>query len=125
MIKQKSKQADELFSDLDKPTPPSFWQKKGALIAGVFSLIWFFFVVDYLLSSGWWANRGDLSPAEFVGGTCGLLLPIVLAGLVAAYFDRSALLSYESQTLQSYLNELVYPTEEGAVYTKTLTDALR
>lgn len=125
MIKQKSKQADELFSDLDKPTPPSFWQKKGALIAGVFSLIWFFFVVDYLLSSGWWANRGDLSPAEFVGGTCGFLLPIVLAGLVAAYFDRSALLSYESQTLQSYLNELVYPTEEGAVYTKTLTDALR
>lgn len=125
MIKQKVKEADELFSDMEKPVPPSFWQKKGAIIASVFSIIWFFFVVDYLLSSGWWASRGDLSPAEFVGGTCGLLLPIVLAGLVAAYFDRSALLSYESQTLQSYLNELVYPSEEGAVYTKTLTDALR
>ena len=77
------------------------------------------------MSSGWWASRGALSPAEFVGSTCGLLLPMVIAGLVAAYFDRSAQLSYEAQTLQSYLSELVYPTQEGAVYTKTLTDALR
>lgn len=125
MYKNKPGTALELFSDVDKPTPPAFWQKKGALVAAVFSVIWFFFVVDYLLSSGWWASRGELSPAEFVGGTCGLLLPIVIAGLVAAYFDRSAQLTYEAQTLQSYLNELVYPTEEGAVYTKTLTDALR
>lgn len=122
---QKAHSMDELFSDMEKPTPPSFFQKKGAVLASIFSIIWFVFIIDYLLSSGWWANRGALSPAEFVGGTCGLLLPIVIAGLVAAYFDRSAQLTYESQTLQSYLNELVYPTEEGAVYTKTLTDALR
>lgn len=125
MYKAKRATVDELFSDLEKPTPPCFWDKKGAIVAAIFSLVWFFFVVDYLLSSGWWAGRGDLSPAEFVGGTCGLLLPIVVAGLVAAYFDRSAQLTYEAQTLQSYLSELVYPTEEGAVYTKTLTEALR
>lgn len=125
MYKAKRNTVDELFSDLEKPTPPSFWEKKGAIIAAVFSFLWFFFVIDYLLSSGWWASRGELSPAEFVGGTCGLLLPIVVAMLVAAYFDRSAQLTYEAQTLQSYLNELVYPTEEGAVYTKALTEALR
>lgn len=116
---------DELFSDMDKPTPPSFFQKKGAIIATLFSAIWLIFIVDYLISSGWWTGRASLSPAEFVGGMCGLFLPIVIAGLVAAYFDRSAQLTYEAQTLQSYLNELVYPTQEGAVYTKTLTDALR
>ncbi|MBR4927854.1 MAG: hypothetical protein IKY98_05965 [Alphaproteobacteria bacterium] len=116
---------DELFSDLEKPTPPSFFQKKGAIVATIFSVIWLIFIIDYLLSSGWWAGRGALSPAEFVGNACGLLLPIVVAGLVAAYFDRSAQLSYEAQTLQSYLSELVYPTQEGAVYTKALTDALR
>jgi len=125
IYRKKPHSMDELFSDMEKPTPPSFFQKKGAIFATVFSIIWFMFIIDYLLSSGWWANRGALSPAEFIGGTCGLLLPIVIAGLVAAYFDRSAQLTYESQTLQSYLNELVYPTEEGAVYTKTLTDALR
>lgn len=125
MIKEKIKHSNDLFSDMDKPLPPAFWQKKGAIIAGIFSLVWFFFIVDYMLSSGWWAARGDLSPAEFVGGVGGLLMPIVIALLVAAYFDRSTQLSYESQTLQSYLNELVYPTQEGAVYTKTLTDALR
>lgn len=125
IYRNKPHSVDELFSDLERPTPPSFFQKKGAVIASVFSFIWFVFIIDYLLSSGWWAGRGDLSPAEFVGGACGLFLPIVIAGLVAAYFDRSAQLTYEAQTLQSYLNELVYPTEEGAVYTKTLTDALR
>lgn len=125
IYRKKPQSMDELFSDIEKPTPPSFFQKKGAVLATLFSVIWFIFVIDYLLSSGWWINRAELSPAEFVGGMCGLLLPIVIAGLVAAYFDRSAQLTYESQTLQSYLNELVYPTEEGAVYTKTLTDALR
>lgn len=116
---------DDVFSDIEKPRPPSFFQKKGAVFACIFSIIWLIFAVDYLLSSGWWVNRGALSPAEFVGGMCGLFLPIVIALLVAAYFDRSAQLSYEAKTLQSYLSELVYPTQEGAVYTKTLTDALR
>ncbi|MBQ9738219.1 MAG: hypothetical protein IJV75_01725, partial [Alphaproteobacteria bacterium] len=116
---------DDLFSDMEKPMAPSFFQKKGAVFATFFSFIWLIFIADYLISSGWWANRGTLSPAEFIGGTCGLFLPIIIAVLVAAYFDRSAQLTYESKTLQSYLNELVYPTEEGAIYTKTLTDALR
>ena len=121
----KPQSIDDLFSDMEKPTPPSFFQKKGAIFATFFSFIWLIFIIDYLYSSGWWSNRTTLSPAEFIGGFCSLLLPIVIAVLIAAYFDRSAQLTYESQTLQSYLNELVYPTEEGAVYTKTLTDALR
>ena len=125
IYRSKPQSIDDLFSDMEKPSAPSFFQKKGAIFATLFSLIWLIFIVDYLISSGWWINRGTLSPAEFIGGTCGLMLPIVIAVLVAAYFDRSAQLTYESQTLQSYLKELVYPTEEGAVYTKTLTDALR
>lgn len=125
MYRNQAPGVNDLFSDLERPTPPSFFKKKGAVIACIFSFVWFIFIIDYLLSSGWWAGRGDLSPAEFVGGACGLFLPIVLAGLVAAYFDRSAQLTYEAQPLQSYLNELVYPTQEGAVYTKTLTEALR
>ena len=52
-------------------------------------------------------------------------MPIVLATLVTAYYERSDPLEYEANTLKSYLNELVYPSAEGAVYTKTLTDALR
>lgn len=125
LYRQKSQSIDDLFSDIEKPTPPTFFQRKGAVFATIFSLIWLFFIADYLISSGWWANRGTLSPAEFIGGISGLLLPIVVSALIAAYFDHSAQLTYESQTLQSYLNELVYPTEEGAIYTKTLTDALR
>ncbi len=117
--------ADILFSDLEKPHRQAIWQKKAFIAAGIFSFIWALFVMDFLAASGWWGDRYDLSPVEFAGGLCGLFLPVVIAFLVSAYFDRSAQLAYEAQTLQSYLNELVYPTQEGAVYTKTLTDALR
>ena len=122
---KREEQEEVLFSELNQPVKPNFFQKKGTLIALAFSAMWFIFVIDYLMSSGWWAARGDLSPAEFIGGISGLLLPIVIAWLVTAYFDRSEQLEYEANTLKSYLNELVYPSAEGAVYTKTLTDALR
>ena len=123
--KEREEQEEVLFSELNQPVKPKFFQKKGTIIALSFSAMWFIFVIDYLMSSGWWASRGDLSPAEFIGGISGLLLPIVIAWLVTAYFDRSEQLEYEANTLKSYLNELVYPSAEGAVYTKTLTDALR
>ena len=103
----------------------SFWRRKSALIATIFTAIWLAFVLDYLVSSHWWANRLTLSPAELVGSIGGLLLPVIVAWLVSAYFDRSVQLDYEARALKSYLNELVYPTAEGAVYTKALTDALR
>lgn len=124
-LTQREEQEEALFSELNQPIKPSFFQKKGSIVAMAFSAMWFIFVIDYLGSSGWWAGRGDLSPAEFIGGISGLLLPVVIAWLVTAYFDRSEQLEYEANTLKSYLNELVYPSAEGAVYTKTLTEALR
>lgn len=114
--------------DFETDTPQksiSFFRRKSALIATIFTAVWLAFIVDYFLASHWWANRVSMSPAELAGGIGGLLLPILVAWLISAYFDRSVQLEYEARTLKSYLNELVYPTAEGAVYTKALTDALR
>lgn len=102
-----------------------WWRNKYTWISGIFSLLWMVFIGHYLSVSGWWQNRYDLAPAEFIGGVCGLALPMVIVWLVCAYFDRTDRLETEAEVLRSYLNELVYPTEEGAVYTKALTDALR
>lgn len=114
-----------VFADMEKMKTKAFWEKKGFILSCLFAAVWLAFIWDYLAASGWWGNRYDLSPAELIGSFSGLLLPIVVMFLVTAYFDRSAQLADESKQLQSYLNELVYPTEEGAVYTKSLTDALR
>lgn len=114
-----------LFEEEDVPVRPTIWRKKGVIVSIVFGIIWIFFVINYLCVSGWWASRSDLSPAELVGGLGGLCLPMLIVWLVSAYFDRSEQLTEEAETLRGYLNELVYPTEEGAIYTKTLTDALR
>lgn len=123
--RQSPDRPEVVFADMEKTKTKAFWEKKGFILSCLFAAIWLAFVWDYLAASGWWGNRYDLSPAELIGSLCGLLLPIVVMFLVTAYFDRSAQLAEESQQLQSYLNELVYPTEEGAVYTKSLTDALR
>ncbi len=117
-------QKQVLFEE-DTPVRPAIWRKKGVIVSIVFGVIWLAFVINYLRTAGWWAARADLSPAELVGGLGGLCLPVLVVWLVCAYFDRSEQLADEAETLRAYLNELVYPTEEGAIYTKTLTDALR
>ena len=45
-----------------------------AVVAGtVISLAWLAFVADYVVSSGWWAARLDMTPAEFSGFAAGIL----------------------------------------------------
>ena len=98
---------------------------KAQIIFIILTLIWCFWVFDYLTVSGWWSHRSELSPMELMGGISGLMMPVVVLFLVSAYFDRNEYLEKQGKNLRSYLEELVYPTDEGAVYTKELTQALR
>ena len=116
---------EDLVLNIDKPIKQPWWDKKGFIAAAIFSAVWLAFIWDYLFSSGWWNTRHELSPAEFIGGLCGLFVPIVIAVLISSYFDRANQLNYEAQALRSYLGELVYPTNNGAVYTRSITRALR
>ncbi len=95
--------------------------KKGILFFWLIALIWIGFVANYLQVSGWWQTRGNLSPMEMVGGLGGLALPLVVLFLVASYFDRSERIEREAKKIHSFMEELIYPSEEGAVYTKELT----
>jgi len=122
---KKQKKDNFVLLDGDKVTKKLWWQNKYLWLSVGFSIIWLAFIIQYLASSGWWQRRFDLSPEELSGGLGGLALPMVVFWLVCAYFDRTDKLESEAQTLKAYLNELVYPTEEGAIYTRTLTDALR
>lgn len=116
---------EDIILNIDKPIKQPWWDKKGFIAAAIFSAVWLAFIWDYLFSSGWWGTRHELSPAEFIGGLCGLFIPIVIAVLISSYFDRANQLSYEAQSLRSYLGELVYPTNSGATYTRSITNALR
>ena len=118
-------QQDEMTLSIEQPEKQIWWEKKGFIAASIFSVIWLAVICDFLFSSGWWNERHTLSPAEFIGGICGLFFPILISFMVSSYFDRVNQISYEAQTIRSYLNELIYPANSNAVYTKSLTGALK
>ena len=118
-------QQDEMTLSLEQPEKQIWWEKKGFIAASIFSVIWLAVICDFLFSSGWWNERHTLSPAEFIGGICGLFFPILISFMVSSYFDRVNQISYEAQTIRSYLNELIYPANSNAIYTKSLTGALK
>ena len=118
-------QSDEINLSIEQPEKQIWWEKKGFIAASIFSVIWLAVICDFLFSSGWWNERHTLSPAEFIGGISGLFFPILISFMVSSYFDRTNQISYEAQTIRSYLNELIYPTNSNAVYTKSLTGALK
>lgn len=118
-------QQDEITLSIEQPEKQIWWEKKGFIAASIFSVIWLAVICDFLFSSGWWNERHTLSPAEFIGGICGLFFPILISFMVSSYFDRVNQISYEAQTIRSYLNELIYPANSNAIYTKSLTGALK
>jgi len=101
------------------------WFKNYRWVAVLLSIAWVFIASDYVIKSGWWANRTAVLPQEFIGFLSGMLLPIVLIWIVFAYFERGIKFERESRMLRDYMSQLVYPNDDGAVYTKALTDSLR
>ena len=121
------KKKRETLTILAPEIPPrrQWWQNKWLWLSVAFSCAWVILLGHYLLITGWWESRFDLTLTQFVGDLGGMAMPMVIFWLICAYCDRTNQLESEAETLKSYLNELVYPTEEGAIYTRTLTDALR
>ena len=95
------------------------------MMAFLLSFLWVWAALDYMVEIEWWSTRYRLAPAEFVGTVSSQILPIALIWFIVAWIEKKKQLEEETQTLRSYMNQLMYPTEEGAVYTQSLTNALR
>ena len=124
-MKKRKKQETLTILEPEMPRKRLWWQNRYLWLSLAFSCGWIGMLGHYLSETGWWQNRFDLTLTQFVGDLGGMAMPMVIFWLICAYIDRTNQLETEADTLKSYLNELVYPTEEGAIYTRTLTDALR
>ena len=103
----------------------AFWKKPLYIGAIFLSGLWIWAAVDYFVSVQWWATRYRLAPAEFVGFVSSQILPLALIWFVVAWIDKRHQLERESRQLRAYMTQLFIPSEEGAQYTQTLTDALK
>lgn len=100
-------------------------EHKGMLLAFILTLFWVASCVDYIIVSQWWQTWISLSFVEFIGACSGFFLPVILFMLAGSFIDRGFTFKKETAAIQSYLNELVYPTPEGPDYTAELTHALK
>ena len=103
----------------------SLWKKPVVLGACIVSLVWIGLALDYLSQAGWWSHRYELAPAEFVGTLLSQCLPLALIWFVVVWILHKKQLQEETQMLQNYMQQLMFPTEEGAAYTQALTSTLR
>lgn len=115
---------EESFDEIVAETR-AFWKRPLYITAFILSGLWVWAAVDYFISVGWWTTRYRLSPAEFVGFVSSQILPLALIWFVVAWVDRRHQLERESRQLRAYMSQLFIPSEEGARYTQTLTDALK
>ena len=103
----------------------NLWKKPIVWGAIALSLIWGGLALDYLSRAGWWSNRYQLAPAEFVGTLVSQCLPLALIWFAVVWFLHKKQMQDETQMLQNYMQQLMFPTEEGAAYTQALTATLR
>lgn len=97
-----------------------------AVVAGaVISLAWLAFVADYVVSSGWWAARLDMTPAEFSGFAAGILSPFAFIWVAVAYFSSQRRYVKEAGKLRAYISEFMYPNAKNKTYVKALMDDIR
>ena len=105
----------EINSNTQKPIKKPFYLKPLYWMAFILSCLWVWAALDYMLEIEWWSTRYRLAPAEFVGTVSSQILPIALIWFIVAWIEKKKQLEEETQTLRSYMNQLMYPTEEGAV----------
>lgn len=116
----------EIKKEDKKIRKKEFYEKPIYWLAIILSSLWVWVAADYMVGNiEWWTTRYRLPPAEFIGTVCGQFLPLALIWFVVAWVDRRNQLEEETKTLRAYMNQLMYPTEEGAIYTQSLTNALR
>ena len=64
----------------------NLWKKPIVWGAIALSLIWGGLALDYLSRAGWWSNRYQLAPAEFVGTLVSQCLPLALIWFAVVWF---------------------------------------
>ena len=115
-----------IFSENDFSAKQPKWYEDFSITAGlILSAAWGFVVVDYVLTTGWWAARFDMTPPEFMSFVAGALSPFAFIWVAAAYFSAQRKYVREAGKLRAYISEFMHPNAKNKLYVKSLLDDIR
>ena len=98
---------------------------KGRWIFYALSAVWVCMALYGCVTYGWIGRFSDLTPAEFVIQISALFFPVGVFFLLGVYLDRNQMAAQEMQSIKSYLEELVYPSDLGAQHVQSLNSELK
>lgn len=115
-----------IFSENDLSVKQPKWYEDFSITAGlILSAAWGFVVVDYVLTTGWWSARFDMTPPEFMSFVAGALSPFAFIWVAAAYFSAQRKYVREAGKLRAYISEFMHPNAKNKLYVKSLLDDIR
>ena len=110
-----------MFSEQNGSTEPSapWYTDNGMIAAMALTVIWFLIVVDYVVSSGWWSARFEMTPPEFMSFIAGALSPFAFIWIAAVYFSSQRKYVKEAGRLRDYIFEFTHPNAKNKLYVKS------
>ena len=122
-------QKDNLMFSEDVKAPQNvdepWYKNKGTLGMIGLSVAWAGATIHYLVSSGWWAMRYEMTPPEFFSFITGILFPVAFIWIAGSYLTGYARNEQEAKKLRRYMHAFMFPSSKNKIYSKTLIEGLK
>ena len=122
-------QKDNLMFSEDVKAPQNvdepWYKNKGTLGMLGLSVAWAGATIHYLVSSGWWAMRYEMTPPEFFSFITGILFPVAFIWIAGSYLTGYARNEQEAKKLRRYMHAFMFPSSKNKIYSKTLIEGLK
>ena len=107
--------------NIDEP----WYKNKGTLGMLGLSVAWAGATIHYLVSSGWWAMRYEMTPPEFFSFITGILFPVAFIWIAGSYLTGYARNEQEAKKLRRYMHAFLFTSSKNKIYSKTLIEGLK
>ena len=96
-----------------------------SILASIFTIAWFTISFVFVYENLGFTDLVQLLPHELAGLVTGVLTPVALVWIFAAFFEKTRIYQNESRALKWHLQQLTYPSDGAKTRVTEITEALR